>query len=282
MLNKITMDVPRFIEHFCQRLRELIPHEFVNMSQTNFFKQTKENLVQNEFVIVMDFAENYSFVVQDEVQSFHWSNLQCTVHPFCVYFKNAENGLENFSFVVIAESLQHNIVAVTLFKNKIIQYIQDRFGIISKLCFFSDGAASQYKNKKNFYDICQLKDALNIDVEWHFFATSHGKNSCDAIGSTVKRMATRASLQRQYTHHILTAKDFYNFLCSADTQIIPCFCSEDEHEEVRQNVENIHNDVKTIKGTQSFHCFVPLTTNTILAKRTSFSVNSQTFKLKKC
>ena len=31
-------------------------------------------------------------------------------------------------------------------------------------------------------------------AEWHFFATSHGKNACDGFGGTIKRMAAYASL----------------------------------------------------------------------------------------
>ncbi len=38
---------------------------------------------------------------------------------------------------------------------------------------------------------------FGIDAEWHFFATSHGKSTCDGLGGTVKRFATKASLQRQ-------------------------------------------------------------------------------------
>ena len=33
-------------------------------------------------------------------------------------------------------------------------------------------------------------------AEWHFFASSHGKNACDSIGGTIKQMAAYASLQR--------------------------------------------------------------------------------------
>jgi hypothetical protein len=62
----------------------------------------------------MDFAENYSFVVQDEVQSFHWNNTMVTLHPFEAYFK--ENGkLSNLNFVVISECNIHDTVSVHLF-----------------------------------------------------------------------------------------------------------------------------------------------------------------------
>ena len=36
-----------------------------------------------------DFAENFTFVMQDEVQSYHWNNAQATIHPlFCYWLEN--------------------------------------------------------------------------------------------------------------------------------------------------------------------------------------------------
>lgn len=34
--------------------------------------------MENEFVVISDFSENYSFLVQDEIQSFHWANAKFT------------------------------------------------------------------------------------------------------------------------------------------------------------------------------------------------------------
>ena len=45
-----------------------------------------------------------------------------------------------------------------------------------------------------------------------FFATAHGKGPCDGLGVTVKRDATRASLQSGDNNHILTAEDLFNWL----------------------------------------------------------------------
>ena len=39
-----------------------------------------------------------------------------------------------------------------------------------------------------------------------YFATSHGKSACGGIGGTVKRLSTKASLQRPYTDPILTSE----------------------------------------------------------------------------
>jgi len=74
--------------------------------------------------------------------------------------------------------------------------------------YFTDGVASQYKNKSNFLNLAYHLDDFGIDAEWHFFATSHGKSSCDGVGGTVKRSAARASLQRPHDNQIMTLYDW--------------------------------------------------------------------------
>ena len=74
----------------------------------------------------------------------------------------------------------------------------------------SDEAASQYKNRKNFASLCKFKTKYNVDAEWHFFATSHGKAPCDAIGGILNRMAGNASLAKEHEHPITSAKELYD------------------------------------------------------------------------
>ena len=75
---------------------------------------TKQDLKPGELIILMDFAENYSFIVQDAVQGFHWENSQATLHPFVIYYKDNEE-LKNISCCIISDSLQHDTVAVNVF-----------------------------------------------------------------------------------------------------------------------------------------------------------------------
>ena len=81
---------------------------------------------------------------------------------------------------------------------------------VKKMIYFSDGASSQYKNK-NFVNVCQHINDFGISAEWNFFASSHGKNSCDGIGGTTKREVTRASLERPYNNQILMPIDMFKF-----------------------------------------------------------------------
>ena len=63
--------------------------------------------------------------------------------------------------------------------------------------YISDGAASQYKNRKKFSNLCHHKLDFGVKAEWYFSATSHGKGACDGLGGTVNHLAALASLQRQ-------------------------------------------------------------------------------------
>ena len=61
--------------------------------------------------MIADFSENYSFVLQDAAQGFHWNNSQATIHPFVIYYKESDK-LKHISYVVISDCLRHDTVAV--------------------------------------------------------------------------------------------------------------------------------------------------------------------------
>ena len=68
------------------------------------------------------------------------------------------------------------------------QHIGDR---LKKMRYFSDGCVGQYKNCKNFINLCHHKADFNLEYVRNFFAISHGKSACDGIGGTVKRLAAK-------------------------------------------------------------------------------------------
>jgi hypothetical protein len=51
-------------------LEKLLPHSFVAKSQANYLKELKSKLQPNEAIVVLEFSENYSYVVQDSIQLF--------------------------------------------------------------------------------------------------------------------------------------------------------------------------------------------------------------------
>lgn len=217
-------------------------------------------------IVLCDFAENYAFVVQDKIQSFHWNNNQATIHPFVIYYCD-NNNLQHINYVIVSEDLHHNTVAVHLFQKKLVIRLKEKFSHngIKKLIYFTDDASAQYKNKNNFINITHHYEDFNIEVEWHFFATSHGKSPCDVVGGTVKRFAARASLQRSTGDHILTAVQLYKWAISSLKTMVFDYCSVEEYEK-KNKLEYRFQKAVTIEDTRQFHAFLPVSKDKIECK----------------
>lgn len=241
-------------------------------------KDAKENLGENELVVILNFSENYSFVVQDEVQGWYWPKNQCTINPFVVYFKDSSNLLSHLSLIMISKCLKHTFAAVNLFQQKLITFLKTKFTIIKKILFFSDGAGSQYKSKYNIYNLCPFNKLYGCMAQWHFFATSYDKGPCDGIGGTLKKLAAKASLQKPLNNKILTAKDIYDWAKSGQSAMHYEYCTNDEYNKSTEHIEKYKN-VKGVAGIQGYQAFIPFNENNIYCKVTTFSNEKQIFKL---
>jgi hypothetical protein len=80
-----------------------------------------------------------------------------------------------------------------VFQKTVIQYNKTMDSNMRKMSYFGDGAASQYKDRKNVTNLVN-KNNFGISAEWYFFNTSHGKSPCDAVGGTTKWQTARTSL----------------------------------------------------------------------------------------
>lgn len=270
--------VEEFLETFESKVKLLLPHSFVAIQQSYFLSNLKENLDNNQCVVLCDFAENYSFVLQDAVQGYHWNNSQATIHPFVVYYKSSHTlQLDHFSFVVISECLKHDTISVHLFQSHLLQFISSHFDKkVEHIYYFSDGAASQYKNRKNFVNLCHHDVDFGITAEWHFFATSHGKGPCDGVAGTIKRLAARASLQCSYNDQIMTPRQLYDW---ASRNIPSChfkYSTDKDYENHKEFLEIRHASARPIPGTQKLHCVIPVSRTAIQTKMYS---NSTEYKV---
>ena len=101
----------------------------------------KENILIDEAIVTGDFAENYSFVVQDATQIFHWTIDQVMLHPIVIYHLNADCKVNHKSYCVISDSLDHCTTTVYTFQQKLMKIIKQNF-------------PTQHKNRFNFMNLC--------------------------------------------------------------------------------------------------------------------------------
>lgn len=247
-----------FTNSLSERILKLTRHHYVSKKQSEYFKNLKTNLKENEIIILLDFSENYSFVIQDEVQGFHWENSQCTVHPFVVYHKDIEGTLIPTSYCFLSPDTKHSTAMVYTFLSILLPEIKTKFPHVTKVHYFSDGCAGQYKNRFNFLNVYYHKEDFGLDCEWHFFATSHGKSSCDGVGGAVKRETARASLQRPFNNQILTAEDMYKFCQeNLNSKIKFFFTTKEIVKEKEDFLTERFKSALQILGTQKLHKIIP-------------------------
>ena len=99
-------------------------HLFRATWQQDQFWLSKENMPPRSAVLVADFAENYACAMTNEVQSYHWSQIQITTHPVMA-FVNAtdEKGLKPtnteaiFCITMITDAPKHDASAFMLLTN---------------------------------------------------------------------------------------------------------------------------------------------------------------------
>ena len=70
-------------------------------------------------------------------------------------------------------------------------------GSRTKVKYYTDGCASQYKNCKNFVNLCKHEKDFGVCEEWSFFATCHGKSGWDKIGGMGKRSTVLENFRNQ-------------------------------------------------------------------------------------
>ncbi|XP_060789811.1 uncharacterized protein LOC132894247 isoform X2 [Neoarius graeffei] len=201
----------------------LAKHVFTANWQHDQFNQIREKLPDNWSLFVLDFAENYRCLSQDEIQSAHWSTQQVTVHPIVCYYKCPTEGhihTVQEALVFLSDDLSHDANAVHHFEKLAIQHLKQKRGLkLEHVVEFTDGCGSQYKSKAPFADISNSKGAHGLSLERCYFGSRHGKGPSDGVSGVVKSAVRRAVLSRKVT--VNCAEDMYNF-CSQNLTKLNC------------------------------------------------------------
>ena len=86
--------------------------------------------MDEQILAIADFAENYSFVLQDEIQGYHCTNSQATIRSFVVYHHfpvegNESTDLKGISFVAVSDHLLHDATGGHYFQSKVIEFLRE-------------------------------------------------------------------------------------------------------------------------------------------------------------
>ncbi|KAJ8685910.1 hypothetical protein QAD02_021703 [Eretmocerus hayati] len=241
-----------YVDELTKLVFKLKTHSFIAKKQSSFFTFLKENLREREVLVSLDLAENYAFVAQDAAQAFHYNNDQCTLVTVVLYYMK-DSKLCHQSMVIMSDNLVHDTVAVHCIQKIITDWIKLHLPLIKKIIYFTDGAPQHFKNRFNFSNLKYHKHDFQLEAEWHFHATAHGKNACDGLGASVKSNARRESLQRSSENQILTPHQLYVWAKEKFDNIEIYYSSKDEYLRAKEFLEIRFDSSKTVSGTLSYH-----------------------------
>ena len=114
-------------------------------------------------IALLDFAENYQFVVQHQGQSFHWNQSQCFIHPVALYYKNHKNDLIQIFMCSISDDLHHSTSFVYKIFQQITKFVQHELHeYIQKLSTFHTAVQLNIKVIK----ACLTSVTTKLILEW--------------------------------------------------------------------------------------------------------------------
>lgn len=151
-------------------------------------------------------------------------------------------------FCTISPSRRHDPSAVWAHLDPILQFLAKDHTNVQNLHLFSDGPATQYKDRSNFHIISTEPHQRGFSVvTWNFFEASHGKGAPDGVGAALKRTADMLVHQGK---DIPDAQSFFQLLRET-TKVKLFYVSEEEVQKRDEHLRQV--PLFTIKGTMKMH-----------------------------
>ena len=161
------------------------------------FKKSREFFPAETIFLVVDFAENYTFVPQQEIQSeyYHSDQVSMLIH---ILYRHVE---QNVDHIESTSENQHVIKKYQFYnsddRTHDTYFVQNYFeNIYSSLkshgikfnenWIWLDGCVGQFKYSRSFFWLCRLHIRTRIKHCWNLFETSHGKGEHDGARACIK------------------------------------------------------------------------------------------------
>lgn len=187
------------IDELLERLQNIIPkffkHYFTTNHQFKALSGIKNDLKQDEILLIIDFSQNYASKYSEEIQATHFgaSKTQISLHTGGFYYRDKNGMLLVKTFATVSDCLRHDAAAIWAHLSPIFRMIKEIVPDVKVINFQSDGPSTQYKNKSNFFFFRYFSNALKMkSCTWNFTASGHGKSVADAVGAHVKSLCDRS------------------------------------------------------------------------------------------
>ena len=255
-------------------------HVYDTKRQHIELKHLKQEMKVGEIILHEDFSENCTLRHQDEIMTAHWSSDSATLFTAIVYYRPAVGeDVEHISYGVISDELTHDKKAVYSINKAILAAVSLKLPWeIEHVHYWSDGAASQFKNRFNFCNLMYHELDFKCTADWSFFATAHGKGAIDGIGGEVKRAVWRSVLQGKNV--VSTSDQFFDVAQSLCRKITVLKVNQQQIKDDTAHLPERWETCQAVQGTQSLHFVRPAADGNIVVGRNSPFLHQQQLQQK--
>ena len=247
----ITSTVQEAFNELKRQSKHFLLHTYIKRKQSFAFKQLVSECNGQKIVLQVDFSENATITAQREIQAAHWCHTQVTIFTAHAWI----NEEMNLSIVIVSDDLNHTKYSVYTYMQFIFICLKEKYVSIETIDIFSDGAASQFKQRYLFSNLHSWEMEHDIKLYWNFFATSHGKGVVDGIGGTVKRTVWRHIKTEK--HHITSAQEYATLAKELCQNILVQYIPKDEVEKNHAFLDVRWEGFFSLPGTQQLHFIKP-------------------------
>ena len=188
-------------------------HWSLSKTQHKHYKNSKDNLRENDAIVHVNFSKNYDNKHQHPIQSAYFGYQQFSLYKVVIYYQGRLKKI-----VIVTPDKAHSHIATYHLISYLLETTKTFIPNIEKVLFWSDGCASQFKSCFVFQDIAHLNSSITID--WNYFKSHHGKGAADGIGGCVKQkvfkhvkpskvILSNAEQFTNYTNKVVQQSRFY-------------------------------------------------------------------------
>lgn len=226
-------------------IQNFLAHVIIKRIQAHAFQVDQK--LENVRLLQVDFAMSYSCSYQNEIQSALWSRASVMLFTAAAFI----NGTCK-TFVLCSDARNKDKDTVYVMLMKLYEMLNaEQVNIIEEI-IWSDGPASEFKNKYMVQVLKILAKKYNTKFSWKYFATSHGKGVVDGVGGNIKRLVRQKSMSHSEGTIVQSAKDFAQLAQELVPSTQSVFISEDEIRRVIDE-EKPWEGVIPVPGISSYH-----------------------------
>ena len=90
-------------------------------------------------------------------------------------YLRSHQGLQTHSLCILSDDNQHDTLFVYMCQQIAMNYIKEHHTGIQNVEYFTDGCGGQYKNFKNFVNICHHFKDFGLRAKWIFLLPAMGR-----------------------------------------------------------------------------------------------------------